>query len=136
MRSRIQARIQGMHMLSIFFAQAADYKTLRVRQLHPACFACNKRSISIISYKYWSLIRTSIPTCKYFSMSQQRLLLVLTIFISSIIFALCWSFILWLWCKRYVILRDSIVRKITTYPTELTLISTVVSTILSVTTTA
>ncbi|KIK44685.1 hypothetical protein CY34DRAFT_802445 [Suillus luteus UH-Slu-Lm8-n1] len=69
-------------------------------------------------------------------MSWQRRLLVLTILISSVIFALCWSFILWLWCKRYVILRDSIVRKITTYPTELTLISTVLSTILSVTTTA
>jgi hypothetical protein len=69
-------------------------------------------------------------------MSRQRRLLVLTIFISSVIFALCWSFILWLWHKGYVILRDSIVRKITTYPTELTLISTVLSTILSVTTTA
>lgn len=137
MRSRIQARIQGMHMLSIFFAQAADYKTLRVRQLHPACFACNKRSVSIISYKYWSLIRTSYPHLQIFlDESAETSVRVLTIFISSIIFALCWSFILWLWCKRYVILRDSIVRKITTYPTELTLISTVVSTILSVTTTA
>ncbi|KAG2039840.1 hypothetical protein BDR03DRAFT_182066 [Suillus americanus] len=69
-------------------------------------------------------------------MDRQRRLLVLTILISSVIFTLCWSLILWLWHKEYLVLHDRIVRLIITYPTELTLISTVISTILSVTTTA
>ncbi|KAG1728079.1 hypothetical protein EDB19DRAFT_1747977 [Suillus lakei] len=68
-------------------------------------------------------------------MDRQRLLLVFTIFTSTVIFSLCWGFILYLWHNKYLILHDSIVRKITTYPTELTLISTIISTILSVTTT-
>ncbi|KAG2141260.1 hypothetical protein DEU56DRAFT_940703 [Suillus clintonianus] len=69
-------------------------------------------------------------------MDRQRLLLVLTIFISTVILALCWAFIIHLWHKEYVILRDSIVVLIIRYPTELILLSTVISTILSVTTTA
>lgn len=69
-------------------------------------------------------------------MGVQKLLLVLTIFISTCIFALCWVFMIIVWHREYVILRDSDVILITRYPTVLTLISTVISTILSVTTTA
>ncbi|KAG1728077.1 hypothetical protein EDB19DRAFT_167647 [Suillus lakei] len=64
------------------------------------------------------------------------LLLVFTISTSTVIFALCWGFILYLWHQKNIILRDSIVMLITEYPTVLTLIFTVISTILSVTITA
>ncbi|KAG2141262.1 hypothetical protein DEU56DRAFT_940709 [Suillus clintonianus] len=69
-------------------------------------------------------------------MDLQRLLLVFTIFTSTFIFSLCWGFILYLWHRKYVILRDPIVMLIAKYPTVLTLIFTVISTILSVTITA
>ncbi|KAG1876718.1 hypothetical protein DFJ58DRAFT_740913 [Suillus subalutaceus] len=62
--------------------------------------------------------------------------LVLTIFISTCLFALCWGFMIVIWCEEYVILPDSIVYLIAKYPTVLTLVSTVISTILSVISTA
>ncbi|KAG2141259.1 hypothetical protein DEU56DRAFT_273886 [Suillus clintonianus] len=69
-------------------------------------------------------------------MAAQKRKLILTIFISTCIFALCWAFMIIVWHQEYVILRDSDVILITRYPTVLTLISTVISTILSVITTA
>ncbi|KAG1857803.1 hypothetical protein F4604DRAFT_2039256 [Suillus subluteus] len=68
-------------------------------------------------------------------MAAQKLLLVLTILVSTCIFALCWGFMIIVWRLEYVILPDSVVHLITRYPTVLTLVSTVISTILSVITT-
>ncbi|KAG1842187.1 hypothetical protein DFJ58DRAFT_748255 [Suillus subalutaceus] len=68
-------------------------------------------------------------------MAGQKLLLVLTILISTCIFALCWGFMIVIWRQTYVILPDFVVDLIIGYPTELTLVSTVISTILSVITT-
>ncbi|KAG1816002.1 uncharacterized protein BJ212DRAFT_1481065 [Suillus subaureus] len=68
-------------------------------------------------------------------MAVQKLLLVLTILISTCIFALCWGFTIIIWRLKYVILPDSVVNLVTRYPTVLTLVSTVISTILSVITT-
>ncbi|KAG1811482.1 uncharacterized protein BJ212DRAFT_1374760 [Suillus subaureus] len=64
-------------------------------------------------------------------MAVQKLLLALTILISTCIFALCWGFMIIVWRLEYVILSDSVVNFITRYPTVLTLVSTVISTILS-----
>ena len=58
--------------------------------------------------------------------------LVLTIIISSGIFAFCWIFMIVLWRREYVILRDSIAFLIVKYPTVLTLVSSMISTVLSV----
>ncbi|KAG2141261.1 hypothetical protein DEU56DRAFT_274005 [Suillus clintonianus] len=69
-------------------------------------------------------------------MAVQKLLLVLTIFVSTCLFALCWAFMIIVWHQEFVILPDSDAILITRYPTVLTLISTVISTILSVITTA
>ncbi|KAG1811477.1 uncharacterized protein BJ212DRAFT_1301988 [Suillus subaureus] len=69
-------------------------------------------------------------------MAVQKLLLALTILISTCIFALCWGFMIIVWRQQYVILPDSVANHIARYPTVLTLISTMVSTILSVITTA
>ncbi|KAG1820916.1 uncharacterized protein BJ212DRAFT_1336292 [Suillus subaureus] len=69
-------------------------------------------------------------------MAKQKPLLVLTILISTCLFALCWGFMIIVWRLKYVILPDHVVDLITRHPTELTLISTVISTILSVTSTA
>lgn len=68
-------------------------------------------------------------------MAKQKLLLVLTILISTCLFALIWGFMIVVWHQKYVILSDSVVGLIIGYPTVLTLVSTVISTILSVITT-
>ncbi|KAG1842188.1 hypothetical protein DFJ58DRAFT_844791 [Suillus subalutaceus] len=57
--------------------------------------------------------------------------LVFIILASTCIFALCWGFMIVIWHQEYVILPDSVVDLIARYPTELTLISSVISTILS-----
>ncbi|KAG2039845.1 hypothetical protein BDR03DRAFT_1008525 [Suillus americanus] len=69
-------------------------------------------------------------------MSVQKLLLVLTILTSTSIFAFCWGFVIIVWRQQYVILPDSVTDLIPRYPTILTLVSSVISTILSVITTA